>query len=303
MDAPRGGKEKFSRGHGRWVVASIPEVEGFIKLIHLPLPPDDITREAVYQEAAQHIPFGEDAYYLDFQILFPEDSAVARDTAVLIGSTLKTVADSYTYLLESMGLGVAALEIDALATARAMITADKAYVNEARAILEIGATRSSFIVYDHDVVQFSTSLPFSGEIVTMAIEHKLNIPHEEAQKQKHEHGLSYREGPAWPVIAQLVDQFTADIQKGIEFYYSHFPDTNPITRITMCGGSASMDGLADVLTEKLAIETAPGDPWKNARLRRPPPLFPADSLQYASAIGLALRAACNPLHGGLHTNV
>ena len=58
------------------------------------------------------------------------------------------------------------------------------YDNEARAILDIGATGASLIVFDNDIVQFSTSIPFSGEILTTAISQKLGMSYEKAEEAK-----------------------------------------------------------------------------------------------------------------------
>ena len=148
-----------------WVVAALPETQTFIKLIQTKTPAADLLEEDVKNLAKKHIPYEDDgSYYIQWQIM-PEAPDSEEKTRILIGAVPKKIADSYTYLLESLGLGVIALEIEALAIARSMITAGKEYEKEARALLDLGAVRSSFIVYDHDIIQFSTSLPFSGEII------------------------------------------------------------------------------------------------------------------------------------------
>ncbi len=280
---------------GKWVVATIPEVHSFIKVIHLHKDAKDIIEADILLVAKQHIPFDEESYYLDWQLL-PPITEDATHTRVLLGATPKHIADMYTYLIESLGLGIIALEIEALAIARAMITSTKAYKGEARALLDIGATQTSLVVYDHEAIQFSQTIPFSGEMITTAISQGLKISPEDAEALKQTHGIAYAKeyGEALGIIKQSVDAFVNTISRAFLFYHSHFPHTNAITHITMSGGGSNMKQLPELLTERLGIECQTGKVWKN--LGDKPGTIPNDtsSLGYATAIGLAIRASDNP---------
>lgn len=280
---------------GYWVVASIPETQGFIKLIRTESDPRGMTHEDIIALAKRHIPFAEEEYYLDWQMIIPKKATDDDPPAytLLIGATPKTISDSYTYLLETLGLGVIAMENEAVAVARAMITASKTYAEEARLVLDIGATGTRALVYDHDTIQFSTQLPFSGELLTTAIAQKLNLSHDEAEAKKKQDGIAFSKGPLWPIVTGLIDAFVDDLKKTIDFYYAHFSETHRITHITTCGGSAALPGLTDVLSTKLGIETKPGNPWKNISPKAAKDRLP-EGAELATAIGLALRAADNP---------
>ena len=264
-----------------WVVATLPETQAFIKLITISKPKEEIIEDDITEAIKKHIPLDqeEDAYYIDWQIISTNEELDKQETKILVGITQKIIADSYTYLLESLGLGVMALEIEALAIARSMITAQKHYQNEARALLDIGATRSS-------------------EIVTTALSQKLKISYEEAEKIKINQGVTYEKGQkntkAWNVITETTEQLVKQIEKSINFYYSHFKNSNKITHITMCGGGSAMTGLDKILTSKLNIESMPGKPWKNLLSKKEIPMHHLESLSYSTAIGLALRASDNP---------
>lgn len=288
------GKEGDKPVKSPWVVASLPETRGFIKLITIAKPSEDVIDDDVAIEAKKHIPFDEDdSYYLDWEII--PDEKHEEETRILISAIPKLVADSYTYLLESLGLGVIALEIEALAIARAMVTAGKEYTGEARALLDIGAARSSLIVYDDDTVQFSTSLPYSGEIVTTALEQRLHVEHKEAEKLKKQYGLEYKERKKiWTTLMRETKSFADSINKNIKFYYSHFPNANRITHITMCGSGTNLKHLDKVLSLDLKVECKPGNVWKNLYSKRDIVIPAHEALGYATAIGLALRAADNP---------
>lgn len=280
---------------GNWVVASLPESQSFIKLITLDKPYKQLVESDILLAAQKHIPFDPNSYYIDWHVV-PMAVPDPNRTHIFIGAISKQIANSYTYLLESVGLGVIAIELEALAVARSMITASKVYHGEARAILDVGGTRTSLLVYDHDSIQFSTSLPFSGELVTTALMQSLGISYEEAEQRKRERGLDYQQdqGQGFTVLSDMVSQLIEEIQKAIHFYYTHFSHSNKITHITMCGGSANLKHLPDILTEQLGIEAVPGRAWKNLNTQKKIPLDPFDSLAYSAAIGLALRAADNP---------
>lgn len=276
-----------------WVVASIPDKHGFIKLIQLDKEADDIIDEDIIIASKKHVPFQENDYYLDWQIV-PSHNHDGNYTNILLASIPKNIANMYTYLLESVGLAVVALELGALSTVRSTITANKNYENEGRAILYIGATESTLTVYDHDHVQFSKSLNYSGEILTTAIAQNLHMSYDEAEMKKKAYGLEYDKSKSWSILAEQTDKFVEEIKQVLDFYYTHFPTTNKITRIIMCGGGASMKGLDKVLTSKLNIESKPGDIWKNLLSPKPIEMDLNKSLRFSKAVGLALRAANNP---------
>ena len=277
-----------------WVVAALPETQSFIKMIQIKKFLDELIDSDILTSAKKHIPFDEDNYYLQWQII-PNGSG-PNATNVLIGAVPKLIADGYTYLLESLGLGVIALEIEALSIARSMVTAKKEYIDEARVILDIGASRSCLIVHDHDIIQFSTSLPFSGEIVTTAIAQALHISNEEAEAIKLKQGLDFKQNRrnSWTALIKLTDDFVGSIKNAIDFYYSHFTEANRITRIVMCGGGANLKRLDRIISAKLKITARPGNPWKNLSAKKDIGLSPEKAISYATAIGLGLRAADNP---------
>lgn len=278
----------------QWVVGGLPDVQTFLKRIDIDKPPTDVIDEDVAFAAKKHIPFGEDEYYIDWQMMPGNGSS--EKTSVLIGAVPKRIADMYTYLLESLGLGVIALEMESIAVARTMITAEKTYEGEACGILNLGATRTSFTVYDHGQIQFSVSLPFSGERITNEIVRQCHMSYETAEEQKIAVGLEYKKEykNCWSSITQMIEALTREIQKATRYYETHFAGTNRITHITMCGGGAKMKRLDRILAVKLKTAAAAGNPWKNLAGRGHPPLSPDVSIGFTAAIGLAMRAAANP---------
>lgn len=287
-----GGRRAIS---ARWAVADLPETKSFLKLITIESPVLDFMYEDIAYHAKKHLPFELEETHLDWEVV-ARVSPSAKTAQVLVAAAPRVIADSYTYLLEAAGLNVLALEVEALSLARSLITRNKNYQGEARAILDIGATRSSLIVYDKGTLQFSTTINFSGELLTTAIAQGLKIEYEEAEQLKINNGLRYdpRRPRYLPIVAELADRLVAEIKRALAFYRAHFIDANPVTRLTLGGGGAEMNGLAAVLSQKVRLASGPGNPWKNVSAEIPEP-YRQNALSYASAIGLALRAVEQPI--------
>ncbi|MBT3816744.1 MAG: pilus assembly protein PilM [Candidatus Magasanikbacteria bacterium] len=289
-----GQTKKYSKITSPWVVASVPEQRSFLKLTTIKKQVGDVSTADIKQMIAKHVPYEEETSYIDWQIMPQTENG--HGTNVLISVADKMIVDSYTYLLESVGLVLIGTELESLALSRAMITAPKLYKNEARALLDIGADKTLLVIYDNDSVQFSIVLDYCGEGATQAVAKAINLEHKEAELLKHTVGIVYdkKYEKVWHALMQSTEQLFTEIERAFDFYTSHFPQANNITHITMSGGGSIMKGLGPLLTEKLGVEAAPGKPWKNLGSKKANQLSQKAGEKYARAIGLALRAADNP---------
>ncbi len=284
------GKNKLIKSP--WVVANLPEPKTFLKLINIDIAPEELTAEDVEFQAKKHLPIDLGEVYLDWQVVGQN----GKTTQVLLGAVAKIISDSYTYLLESAGLNIMALEIEALSVARAMITANKNYEGEARMILDLGASRSNLIVYDNNSIQFSTKLNFSGNLLNTAISQQLKISWEQAEQLKIKNGLIYdnKNTKYLKVVTGLTDDLMVEIKKNLQFYSEHFFNPNPITHITLCGGTSALAKLDAEIGKKTKISATVGNPWKNLFNKQMANSDHVMSSSLAAAIGLGLRAAEDP---------
>lgn len=212
---------------------------------------------------------------------------------VLMGAAPKTLVDSYTDMLEKAGLAPIALEIEASAISRSIIPTDE-FNDEAVGILDIGATRSSLVIYDSGALQMSISIPISGIAITKLISESLNVSMDDAEKLKKECGLDANrcEDKMWNIMLPLIDDITDKIRNALRFYKIGFPTGKKIERIYLCGGGALYREIDTVLSRKLTIRTLRGNALANVDAKLPK-AFPMgdEALQYATAIGLAINAA------------
>jgi len=287
--------EKIPAIKSPWTVVSLPVIKSFLKLIKSPAPIEQLDDNIIQAEVIKHLPWNISEIKIDWQIInnYYSDK---NDTMILIGAVPKKTINSFVDLIKKANLKPLALEIEDLSIARSMITANKTYKNEARAILDLGGSRSSMIIYDNGSIQFSSIIDFSGDIIDLLLAKKLGIDKQAVNKLKINHGLNYVD--QYPdylkTMVNLADMLSDNILKKIKFYNDHFIDANPITHITMSGGVSILKNLDKYITEKIKIEACPGNIWKNLFNKK---ITQKDktSLSFASAVGLALRATEWPL--------
>ena len=228
--------------------------------------------------------------YLDWQIA--PSAQKTRSTRILIGAVQKTIADSYTYLLESVGLQPISLELESLAIARSIVTEE--YTTGI--ILDIGATRSSVIIYDAGGVRFSTTINFSGEIINMSLIQQLKITYDEAENLKILNGLNFSKAiPSYlKIVNDLVDNLVIEIKKTIIYYQDHYHQATPIEHIELCGGMTHMQNLMPTLARRLKIKINPANAWNKIKVNILTESQRNQEQTMVSATGLALRAIVNP---------
>ena len=278
-----------------WLTFNLPVTKTFLKLIEIKTLPVQVTDEDVKLEAVKHVPFDIKETYLDWQIINKNDEE-AKVAQVLVGLAPKAIVDSYYGILDSLGLSPIATELEDLSIARAMITANKTYMGEARAILDLGASRSTIIIYDKGSIQFSQGINFSGELINTALMQALKVDRATADDLKNKNGLTY--DPNYPLylktISEIAEKLLSDISKTLNYYANHFPEPNPITHITMSGGASALKNLDKIITKKLAVGAYPGNAWKNIYNEKFIGKDRYELLSFASAVGLGLRAAEEP---------
>ena len=116
---------------------------------------------------------------------------------------------------------------------------------------------------------------------------------DDAEKLKRECGLDANrcEDKMWSILQPLIDDMTEKIRNALRFYQIGFPEGTKIERLYLCGGGAQFHEIDSVLSHKLTIQVRRGDALANIDKRLPKGFAAEAPLQYATAIGLGMRAA------------
>lgn len=285
-------KKAYGRRVTRGAIVSLPETRTFIKVISVKKPEkaEDIPR-AILAEAELHIPTPINDLYLDWQHLEdPAKIAVGKPMSVTIGAAPKQVVDGFSSILEAAGLVPVAFEIEAQAIVRSVISRHDDGT-KARGIIDFGATRSSLIVHDHGTIQFTVSIPLSGDAVTRRIAEALAVDTAEAERTKRQCGVdAHKCGTAlWQIMQPFMAEMAERISDAVEFYRDHFPNGRALDEFILCGGGANMARMDELLTEIVKTPVRKADPWINIDPGHSP-LPPEVVLSSTTSVGLALRS-------------
>lgn len=276
-------------GHisGKRVVASLPDSRSFVKVIEIPQVEDHQRQETIQWELAQHLPLAMDELYLDWQTIDGSNG-----NRVVACAVPKTVADSYVTSLEEAGLQPIGLIVEPLAIAYSLLPVHQNLETDVL-LIDLGHTRTSFIVSDHGVVTFSlTKTDFSGQLMTQTIAKGLNLTDTEAEEAKILCGLDPERGQAalpkllWPMIEAL----SQHIQSILTYYQSH-NQGHHLSEIILVGGGAHLRNLVPELSNKVGLPVKLGNPFTQIEHIGQHRAFPMERhLSLPTVIGLGLIA-------------
>jgi len=301
-------KVKGEKLKTKYVIASLPEEKAFLQVIQMPKMSEEDLKSAVIYEAENYIPLPIEEVYLDSQIVPPVYDHLDHFD-ILIAALPKKTVDPYLSCLKKARLSPLAFEIESQAIARALI---KDEVSPFPILLiDLGQTRTSFIIFSGHSLRFTSSIPVSARSFTEIISKVLKVNLAEAEKLKIKYGLEEKielkikdkktevkkeRGEVFEALVPVLVDLIQQIKRYLEYYRTHAshehlpPDGKGVAKILLCGGGANLKGLPELLSLELKIPTELGDPWINIPERKKLEKLPFEkSLGYATAIGLALR--------------
>lgn len=280
----------------RFCVASLPEEKSFVRLIELPLLKLEDLAHAVRWEVEGVIPLRFEDIYYDYALV-PSLGETGGHRDVLITAFPRPVVESYYAAIARAGFSPLAMELESQAISRAIVP--KEFYSTPLIIVDIGATRTSFIIFVKGSLIFTKTVAVGGRDFEAAIAAALGVALDEARKIKIEVGLNknYAGGKVFEALITHVRALTSELQQQMWFYLEHpakrhgsLPD---IERVVLCGGDANLIGLEKYMATTIKKLTVVGDPFTNFLM--PPGTIPSlpknKSLKYSTAIGLALRGS------------
>ncbi|MBU4375772.1 type IV pilus assembly protein PilM [Patescibacteria group bacterium] len=248
---------KISSGE---IISCLPETKTFIKLIEVERTPNPM-REIISNEIEKHIPMPINEMYYDWQIIKTPDSK----QSVLIGAAPQNIVSQYANLLKEAKYSIVALEIEPISICRSLL-AEEALKFEGAfeknyGIIDIGAKRTSMIIYSKNTILFTVSMPISGEEATNRIARTLKIEASQAEKAKIVCGFDERkaDGIIKNILSDMAHELIKKMRETIEFYNAHFSGRGPINEILLCGGGANIKKLDEIISKELSIPAKPGN--------------------------------------------
>ncbi len=280
----------------KYVVANVPEAKSFVRILKIPVAKESELEGAIPWELEQDIPVPIDQVYLDWQIIKQDK----ENFNVLVTATPKDYVDSLVDVLRLAGLKPVAFELESQATARALMGHTEP--NEAVLILDMSVMQTSFIIVTgNGVLEYTSSIPIAGNAFTESIARSLGVSGAEAEKIKRDSGLlaDSKKGNIRQAMLPILDNIVDEIKNVSRFYEEHAGMEKNISKIYLAGGTAKLAGLADYISARLNLGAGKplgpvslGNPWVNIcsnEQEKNLPIAKEDSLEYTTALGLALR--------------
>lgn len=276
---PRGISDLF-------VNLALPEQSSFLRLVQLPQMKPEEVAEAIKWEIEANIPFSIDSVYSDWRIL---DAPFGKNDHldILVAAVPKETAESYIRAVKNAGFFPKSLEIDSFSLCRSLIPGLKSDVSIL--IVELSPNQATLVVFSGSAPLFSSSVPLSGRHFAELAAGEWGL----AKKKRKKADSAAGKNPL-PIFANFL---TEQVQSYREFYEEHAgrghkDGAAKIDKIILCG-SGLFAGLADLLAERLEVETVVGNPFINIS-SRPKTDFSLmssveESLALAKVLGLAAR--------------
>lgn len=276
------------------VVACLPEPKTFIKIFELPsaVKKTEIN-DLVLEQIPINFPLRWDEVYMDWKVINWKRRE-EENLKVLVGVSPRGVVAQYVDMLQNAGLAVSGLQVEATAIVNALhkdVSDRKAKKHgeyPAEMYIDLGYNRSSIIVTENGVIQFSLSLKNATKNLYTALAKKAGGDVQAVRKKIMACGMDKSKCPSeFMDLQKHYLLISKEIAKALKFY-------NQISgkkefKLILTGGTALTSKLPEFFTEKLGIQTELGNPFTNIRFKKTESRQrPEQWNVFASAIGLAI---------------
>jgi len=249
--------------------------------------------ERVEVSIGQVIPFQIEEISYDFEVLGPSPGDPEMDEVLLVATRRENV-DQRVQAVENAGLIPEVVDVEQFAVenaCRLMVhQMPGGGVDHVVAIIDFGATTTTFSVLKDLSIVSTRDFPFGGQQLTEEIMRTYGLSLEDAGRAKKEGGLPGNYQPE--VLDPFIDDMTQQVSRALQFYLASAPGSDRPDQLLVCGGCANIPGIADVIASKVGIPTDIADPLGDVKIstRARTQGIRDDATALLTALGLALRS-------------
>lgn len=253
---------------------------------------DDEMESQIELEADQYIPYPLEEVNLDFEVLGPSEKNPETVDVLLAASRSENV-DMRVAALEIGGLNTRIVDVEAYALENAFqLVAEQlpdGGHDQTVAVIDVGATMTTLNVLHDLKIIYTREQVFGGKQLTEEIMRRYGLSYEEAGMAKRQGGLPDNYVPE--VLEPFKEAMTQQVSRSLQFFFSS-SQYNTVDRIVLAGGSASIQGIDELIESKLTTDTSIANPFANMSLspRVKPQTLSNDAPALMIACGLALRS-------------
>jgi len=272
------------------VATSVSGNAVIVKKISLPQMSTDELAESIHWEAEQYIPFDIQDVALDYEVIDGGGSGGNMD--VLLVAVKKDKISDYTSAITQAGKTCQVVDVDVFALQNCYEINYGIDPGKVVALLNIGASIMNINIIKGGTSIFNRDIAVGGNQYTDAIQKDLNLSFDQAEALKRGERV---EGAApenlHPIIQAVSENIALEIQKTFDFFRATSTEDR-IDRIFLSGGTAKIQGLRDLLTDRFEAGVELLNPFNNVTYN--PKDFDPDFINdvgpsAAIAVGLAAR--------------
>jgi len=243
-------------------------------------------------EADQYIPYPLEEVALDFQVI-GESEKVPDKVDVLLAASRSENVYSRVDALELAGLTAKVVDVEAYTIERAFRLLSNQLPDQGEgqiiAIADIGATNTSLSVLEDFNTIYTREQTFGGSQLTEEIQRRYGLSFEEAGMAKKQGGLPDDYEPE--VLEPFKEAIIQQVSRSLQFFYGS-SQYGEVDHIVLAGGCAVIDGLEEMIEERLGTTASTANPFADMSLsnRVNAQALSADAPSLVNCCGLALRS-------------
>lgn len=274
----------------RFAHASLSEKKSFLYQTIVPRGEANL-RDAIEFGLEEHVPIPPAEALFDYEVVGEASAGMLVSVTVYASR----VVDAYVEAFTRAGIHLLSLEVESHACARALV--HKKHRANTTMIVDFGRHATRVAVLDKGVVSFTTTIDVGGDALSRAIMKHYDVSEKEAEVIKNTRGFLENDEARelYETLMTTASVLRDEIGRHVTYWNSSndgLIKRTPVQEILMVGGNANVRGFPEFLSRALELPVSVGTVWGNAFSLDEyiPPIPQRESLEYATAVGLALRS-------------
>ncbi|MCX5835442.1 MAG: type IV pilus assembly protein PilM [Deltaproteobacteria bacterium] len=284
---------KQSKCKRKGIVTSLSGHSVIVKKVAFPTMEENKLSDLIKDEVGKYLPFDNmEEVNFDFQILGENDFNPNQMDVLLVAAKNDIVA-AYTDAIKGAGLNPIIMDVDSFALETMYEENYEFEENEMVVLVNMGASITNINVVRGGTSVFTRDFTLAGNSITEAVQKKLGIDFDEAERLKIE-GPGGSESEQREFNSNLLayaDPICTEIERSVDYFRSTYGGEY-IKHVLLSGGSALIPGIVTDLSQRLGIEAEIVNPFRkidyNQKTLDPETIERIGPIA-AVGIGLALR--------------